>query len=57
MVTIDGMMLPRWKWTRSANTKYSRTMAKPNMILNQNGSPMHSKLPEDQGTPSFNMQA
>ena len=29
-------MPPSWKWTRSMNTKYSKTIAKPNIILNQN---------------------
>ena len=33
MVTVDGMMPPRWKWIKSMNTKYSRTRAKPKMIL------------------------
>ena len=48
-----SMMPSRWKWTRSRITKYSRTMAKPNMILNQMDHQCPSRLLEDQGTPSF----
>ena len=28
MVTVDGMVPPRWKWTRSTNTKDSKKAGK-----------------------------
>ena len=56
MVTVDGMKPPRLKWIKSMNTKYSRTMAKPNMIQNKENFQCISRITENQSTPDICMQ-